>query len=57
VIVIWLCTSWTVTTSLLVSIPILVAFTFWWLPRSMALWSATEYATDVLNGERWVNPR
>ena len=57
VAIVWLCTSWTVTTSLLVSIPILVVFTIWWLPRSMALWSATEYATDVSNGESWAKPR
>jgi uncharacterized protein (DUF983 family) len=57
VVVIWLCTNWTVTTSLLVSIPMLVAFTLWWLPRSMALWTATEYATDVLNEEWWARPR
>jgi uncharacterized protein (DUF983 family) len=57
VIAIWTCTSWSVATSLLVSIPVLVLFTAWWLPRSMALWTATEYATDVLNKESWTKPR
>ena len=50
-------TSWSVMTSLLISIPILVVFTIWWLPHSMALWVSTEYATDVLNGESWADPR
>jgi uncharacterized protein (DUF983 family) len=54
---VWLCTNWTVTTSLLVSVPILIAFTYWFLPRSMALWTSTEYATDVFNGESWAKPR
>jgi uncharacterized protein (DUF983 family) len=57
VIVIWTCTSWSVRTSLFVSIPILVVFTAWWLPRSMALWVSTEYATDVHNKESWAKPR
>jgi uncharacterized protein (DUF983 family) len=57
VILIWTCTSWSVTTSLLVSIPVLVLFTAWWLPRSMALWTAVEYGTDVQNKESWAKPR
>jgi uncharacterized protein (DUF983 family) len=57
VAIVWLCTSWSTTTSLLVSVPILVVFTYWFLPRSMALWTSTEYATDVFNGESWAKPR
>jgi len=57
VAIVWLCTSWTAATSLAVSIPILVVFTIWWLPRSIALWVSIEYATDVVNGEWWAKPR
>jgi uncharacterized protein (DUF983 family) len=57
VVVIWTCTDWSVATSLMVSIPIMIAFTYWWLPRSIALWTAIEYATDVMNGESWAKPR
>ncbi len=40
-----------------VGLPLVLAFCAFFLPRSMALWVAVEYATDVGNGEPWVAPR
>jgi uncharacterized protein (DUF983 family) len=57
VVVIWTCTNWSVATSLAVSIPAIVIINYWFLPRSMALWTAIEYSTDVMNGESWAKPR
>jgi uncharacterized protein (DUF983 family) len=54
---IWLCTHWSVATSLAVSLSLLAVFTYWWLPHSIALWVGIEYATDVHNGESWAKPR
>ena len=57
ILVIWLCTHWSVATALLVSLPTLAVFSYWWLPHSIALWVGVEYATDVHNGESWAKPR
>lgn len=43
--------------SIAVALPLLLGFAYWWLPRSMALWTAIEYATDVANREPWAAPR
>ena len=40
-----------------VGLAIVVAFCFWFLPYSKAIWVAVEYSTDVGNGEDWVDPR
>lgn len=57
VLVIFFGTSFDKTQALLVSLPLLLAFAAWWLPRSIALWTAIEYATDVGNREPWTQPR
>jgi uncharacterized protein (DUF983 family) len=46
-------TDWSVTISLLVSVPIVFAFCAWWLPRSIGLWVSFEYLTDLSNREAW----
>jgi uncharacterized protein (DUF983 family) len=50
-------TDWSVALSLAVSVPLVLAFCAWWLPRSIGLWVALEYLTDAGNGEPWVDPR
>lgn len=50
-------TSWTLTTALAVGLAIHFAFAAWFFPRSMSIWVAVEYATDVSNGEWWAKPR
>ena len=52
--VIFIATDWGVATSLAVSIPIFLAFTYWFLPRSIALWTAVEYIVDESHDEPWV---
>lgn len=46
-------TDWSVGTSLMVSVPIVFSFCVFWLPRSIGLWIAFEYLTDVGNRETW----
>ena len=53
----FLATSWSVATALAVGLAIHFAFALWFLPRSMSIWVAVEYATDVSNGEWWAKPR
>ena len=53
----FLLTDWTLPVFLLVALPLAVAFCVWFLPRSMALWVAVEYMTDLANGESWARPR
>lgn len=55
VLAIFFGTSWSVRTSLLVSVPLVLAFALFWLPRAMALWVAIEYATDLGNRESWIH--
>lgn len=51
---IFFATDWSTAVSLAVSVPIVLAFSVWWLPRSIGLWVAVEYLTDVGNREPWV---
>lgn len=50
-------TDWRPALQIAVGLPLVVAFCALFLPRSMALWVAIEYATDVSNGEAWARPR
>jgi len=50
-------TSWETSLRIAVGLPLVVAFCALFLPLSMALWVAIEYATDVGNGEPWARPR
>jgi len=56
-VVLFVATSWSAPVALSVGIAIHLAFAFWFLPRSMAIWVAIEYATDVQNKESWTRPR
>lgn len=55
--VLWLATDWDVPTAMAVGVPLVLVFSYAFLPYSMALWTAVEYGTDVQNGESWVEPR
>jgi uncharacterized protein (DUF983 family) len=50
-------TDWSTPVALSVGIAVVLAFSFTFLPKSMASWVAVEYATDVGNGESWAQPR
>ena len=50
-------TDWSTPVALGVGFVLVALFAVLWLPRSMALWVAVEYATDVHNGETWTSPR
>ena len=56
-LVIFFATSWSLGTMIAVGLALHFAFAIWFLPRSMAIWVAVEYATDVGNGEWWAKPR
>ena len=49
----WTVTDWGIGTFLAVSIPLVLVFSYWFLPRAQGLWVGIEYATDVANGEEW----
>lgn len=48
---IWLGTDWGPLTSIAVSVPVVIGFCAWFLPKAMALWVAVEFLTDVGNGD------
>ena len=56
-LVIFFATPWSIPVSLAVSVPLVIAFAWLWFPRSMGLWVAIEYTTDVHNQESWARPR
>lgn len=51
----FLVTDWGPWVSIAVALPLVVLFSFWFLPLSMAAWVAVEYASDVGNDEEWVD--
>ena len=51
---IWLGTDWNAWVSIGVSVPIILLFSYWLLPKSMAAWVAIEFMTDIGNREPWV---
>lgn len=54
---VWIFTDWSVLVSLLVSVPLVGAFCFAFLPWSQSLWVAIEYVSDYVDREPWVAPR
>jgi uncharacterized protein (DUF983 family) len=50
-------TDWSTTVALTVGVLFVVTFSYTFLPIAMSAWVAVEYTTDVMNGERWVDPR
>lgn len=56
-LVLFFATDWSTPVALTVGLSLVLVFSYVWLPRAIALWVATEYATDVANGESWTRPR
>ena len=52
---VWLGTDWGAAPALALTLPLMVGFSYWVLPRSMALWVAVEYLTDRGNREPWAS--
>ena len=48
-------TDWSAGFSIAVGLPLIVLFSYWFLPKSMGIWVAIEFMTDVGNREPWVN--
>ena len=57
IVLVYTLTDWSVGLSIGVTLPLVLVFSFLFLPLAQALWVAVEYATDVHNGEDWVDPR
>ncbi len=53
VLLLFFATDWTATVSLAVSVPMVAGFSYWFLPKAMALWVAIEFMTDLGNREPW----
>lgn len=53
VLAIFFLTDWSPLTSIAVGLPLIVIFSYLVMPRSMALWVAVEFMTDVANRETW----
>ena len=39
--------------SIALGLPVVVLFSYWFLPRGMALWVGVEFLTDAVNREPW----
>ena len=50
-------TDWSTPVALTVGTLFILVFSYLFLPVAMACWTAVEYATDVANAEKWVQPR
>jgi uncharacterized protein (DUF983 family) len=50
---VWALTDWSAGPALGITLPVMLVFSYWFLPRSMALWVAVEYLTDRGNREPW----
>jgi uncharacterized protein (DUF983 family) len=47
-------TDWGPGLSIAVLVPPVLLFSYWFLPKAMALWVAIEFMTDVSNREPWI---
>jgi uncharacterized protein (DUF983 family) len=56
-VLVWGGTDWGFGASLAVSVPVVLVFSYAFLPWSMGLWTAVEYAHDVQSREWWARPR
>lgn len=54
VLAVFFLTDWSLALSLGVLIPLVVGFSYWFLPKATGLWVAIEYLTDLGNRETWV---
>jgi uncharacterized protein (DUF983 family) len=50
-------TDWSLPVFLAVALPAILVFSYAFWPRSIGLWVAVEYLTDLSNGEDWARPR
>lgn len=50
---VWAFTDWGAGLALAVTLPLMLAFSYWFLPKAMGLWVAIEYLTDRGNREPW----
>ena len=53
ILFVFFATDWSASLALVVTVPIVLLFGYWFLPRSMALWVVVEYLTDFSNQEPW----
>jgi uncharacterized protein (DUF983 family) len=49
IVLIWVGTDWSPWRSIAVSVPLVIVFSYWFLPKAMALWVGIEFLTDVAN--------
>ncbi|TAJ18756.1 MAG: DUF983 domain-containing protein [Planctomycetota bacterium] len=57
VVLVLLFTNWSPALAMSIGIPIVLAFSYAFLPYSMAAWVGTDYLTDVGNREWWAQLR
>ena len=53
----FLLTDLSVPAGLTLGVPLVLAFSYTFLPQAMSLWTAVEYTIDLSNGESWAAPR
>jgi len=53
VLLVFFATDWSAATALWVCVPLVVGFSYWFLPKAMALWVAVEFMTDLGNRDPW----
>lgn len=53
VLAVFFATDWSAATALWISVPLVLAFSYWFLPKAMALWVAVEFMTDLGNRDPW----
>ena len=52
-VLVFLFTDWSLPVALAVMLPLVIALSYWTLPRCMSTWVAIEYLTDRGNREHW----
>lgn len=57
ILLVFVCTDWTPAFAMAVGIPLVLAFSYAFLPYSMAMWVGADYLTDVGNREWWAQLR
>jgi len=57
ILLVFVFTDWTPAFAMAVGIPIVLVFSYAFLPYSMALWVGADYLTDVGNREWWAQVR
>ncbi len=57
VLLVFFGTDWSPAVSIAVGVPVVIVFSYWFMPTAIALWVAIEFMTDVGNREPWVTPK